>query len=74
MNKEDKQDKKITKDMTFAEALKIDEKAGEVFLQEGMHCVGCPMAMMETIEDGCKGHGLDPDKIVKKVNKELNKE
>ncbi len=29
------------------------------------------MAMQETIEQGCIAHGLDPDEIVKLLNKKL---
>jgi hydroxylamine reductase len=65
--------KKITKDMSFADILNKYPKAGEILMGEGLHCIGCPMAMMETLEEGCKAHGLDPDKIVKKLNKEIGK-
>ena len=65
----DNKGKKITKDMNFAEALEKYPETGDMFLEEGMHCVGCPMSRMETIEEGCEGHNLDPDKIVEKKNK-----
>jgi hybrid cluster-associated redox disulfide protein len=64
---------KITKKMTFAEVLQKYPETAEVFINEGMHCVGCPAAGMETIEQGCKAHGLKPEKIVEKINKKLEK-
>tara|TARA_Y100000310_G_scaffold306787_1_gene348253 strand:- start:18192 stop:18389 length:198 start_codon:yes stop_codon:yes gene_type:complete len=60
---------KITKKMSFAEVLEKNPKASEILLQKGMHCMGCPMSQMESLEDGCMSHGLDPDKIVKELNK-----
>ena len=60
---------KITKDMTFSEILEKRPEAGEVLLEAGMHCMGCPMAQMETLEDGCKSHGIDVKDILKKLEK-----
>ncbi|MBU4396811.1 DUF1858 domain-containing protein, partial [Patescibacteria group bacterium] len=38
----------------------------------GFHCVGCPMAGMESLEDGAKAHGMN-EKELKKMTGELNK-
>ena len=46
-----------------------NEKAAKIFFESGMSCLGCPMAMQETIEDGCNAHGIDADKVLKKLNK-----
>lgn len=32
-----------------------------VFLDFKTHCVGCPFAAFQTIEDACREHGLDRD-------------
>ena len=61
--------KKLNKGMTFAEILKNDPKAAEALINEGMHCVGCPMSMYETLEQGAKAHGIDSNKLIKKLNK-----
>jgi len=53
--------------------LKKYPEAAEIFIQEGLHCIGCPFAMMETIEDGCKAHNINPDKLVEKINKAIKK-
>jgi len=37
-----------------------------------MHCIGCPAAAMETLEEGCLAHGMDKkqiDNLIKKLNK-----
>mgnify|MGYP001443765245 CR=1 FL=1 len=60
--------KNITKDMTFAEIFQIDREAGFKLAERGMFCGGCPMAQMETLEDGAKVHGVDVDKLVKELN------
>jgi hydroxylamine reductase len=60
---------KITKEMSFAEIMEKNPKASEILLKKGMHCVGCPMSQMESLNDGCISHGLDPEKVAKELNK-----
>ncbi len=63
----------ITKGMTFKEVIDKYPKTIDVFLEEGLHCVGCPIAGQETIEQGCKVHGIDAEKLIKKLNKVIRK-
>ena len=63
--------KKIDKNMNFAEIMKKYPEAVETLLKQGMHCIGCPMAMQETLEQGALAHGLDPDELIKELNKKL---
>ena len=44
--------KKIAKDMTFAELMEAFPKAAKKLAEKGMFCCGCPMAMQETLEQG----------------------
>jgi hybrid cluster-associated redox disulfide protein len=30
-----------------------------VFLNHGMHCVGCPIACFHTVDDACREHKVD---------------
>ena len=62
---------KITKTMSFAEIMEKHPKAEKVLLEKGMHCIGCPMSQMESLEDGCKAHGIDPVKVVEELNEKL---
>ena len=62
---------KITKKMTFAEIMQKHPEASEILLEKGMHCIECPMAMQESLEDGAKAHGLNADEIVEEINKKL---
>jgi hybrid cluster-associated redox disulfide protein len=59
---------KITKKMSFAEIIQKNPKAAEILFENGMHCIGCAMAINETLEQGAIAHGIDPDKIVKEIN------
>ncbi|MFH0808764.1 MAG: DUF1858 domain-containing protein [archaeon] len=59
---------KITKDMTFAEIMELDEKAGKKLAERGLFCGGCPMAAFETLENGARAHGVDTDELVKELN------
>lgn len=59
---------KITKDMYVGEVLDIDPELGKFFFEIGMHCLGCPSARGETIEQACAVHGEDPDALVEKLN------
>jgi len=61
----------ITKDTQISEILRYREDLIEDLLQLGLGCVGCPMAQMETIEQGLKAHGAS-DKEVEEVIKKLN--
>jgi len=60
--------KKITKDMTFGELLSKHPEAAEKLAEQGLFCGGCPMAQMESIEDGAKAHGVDVEKLIKDLN------
>ncbi|NPE26795.1 DUF1858 domain-containing protein [Methanococcoides sp. SA1] len=60
--------KKITKDMTFAEIMELDKKAGKKLADRGLFCGGCPMAAFESLENGAAAHGVDADELVKELN------
>ena len=59
---------KITKDMTIGELMMTDRGAAMVLMQNGMHCVGCPSAAGETLEEASLVHGMDIDKLLKDIN------
>ena len=67
--------KTVTKDMIIREVLSIDPGCAEFLLNVGMHCLGCPSASGETLEQACMVHGADADKLVADINEYLaNKE
>ncbi len=63
-----KKNKKITKDMTFAEIMELDREAGKKLAERGLFCGGCPMAAFETLENGARAHGVNVSELVKELN------
>ncbi|NLV35750.1 MAG: DUF1858 domain-containing protein [Clostridiaceae bacterium] len=59
---------RVTKDMIISDILKLDKGTVPILLNIGMHCLGCPSASGESLEDACAIHGIDVDKIVKELN------
>jgi hybrid cluster-associated redox disulfide protein len=59
---------KITPDMIISEVLSMDRGTAPIFLNNGMHCLGCPSSSGESIEDACAIHGIDAQKLVKELN------
>jgi len=64
--------KKITKKTKLNEIVQENPKAIEILFGAGLSCVGCPMAQQETLEDGCKAHGMN-DKDINEILRKLNK-
>jgi len=62
----------VDKSMTFAEIMEKNPEAAWILMKKGMHCMGCAMASGETLEQGAIIHGIDPDKLVKEINKKLS--
>ncbi len=59
----------FTKDMTVAQVLRANPKTASVFMAYGMHCLSCPGATGETIEQAAMVHGFDANKILEDLNK-----
>lgn len=62
----------VTKDMNIGEILDNARETVPFFLEMGMHCLGCPSARGETLEQACMVHGVDADELVEKINKFLS--
>lgn len=58
----------ITKDTIIGDILDEDFEVAPFFLEMGMHCLGCPSARGESVEEACSVHGVDPDELVAKLN------
>ena len=58
----------ITKDTIIMDVLAIDDGTAEFFFEIGMHCLGCPSASGESIEQAAAVHGVDADALVEKIN------
>lgn len=62
----------VTKETKIGELLQLDTDVSPILLSIGMHCLGCPSAQMETIEEAAAVHGVDVDELVKALNDKIN--
>lgn len=60
---------KITKEMSIAEVLRINRMTAPIFMQYGMHCLSCPHATAESLEEAGAVHGIDVDELIADLNK-----
>lgn len=58
----------VTRKTNLGEILDTDPSTAVYFMEIGMHCLGCPSARGENIEQACMVHGVDPDALVEKLN------
>ena len=58
----------VEKTMSLGEVLRADQGSARIFMEFGMHCLGCPHATMESIEDACAAHGANADELVHQLN------
>lgn len=68
-----KKSSRITKEMTIGDIIKEYPKTTFVFIDYGLHCVGCPLAQNDTIEEAAKLHRLDLKKFLEDLNKAVKK-
>lgn len=61
----------ISKDMIIAEIISIDTNIIPILMESGMHCVGCPSAQGESLEEASLVHGIDADELTEKINEYL---
>ena len=62
----------VTKEMTIGQIIMIDQGIIAILLNYGMHCIGCPSAQGESLEEACMVHGLDVDPLVDEINEYLS--
>jgi len=58
----------ITKDMTFAQVMRMHPDVIKVFAKYNLGCIGCMGAQAESLEQGCSAHGLNVDEVLKDLN------
>lgn len=57
----------ITKEMTIGEIIRINPDVMPVLLNAGMHCIGCPSAQGESLEEAAMVHGLNIDELMEQI-------
>jgi hybrid cluster-associated redox disulfide protein len=58
--------------MTIQEVVESNPETIRVFMEHGLHCIGCAVARFENIEQGAMAHGIDVDTLIKDLNSNLN--
>ena len=59
---------KVTKDMIIGDILRLDMNVAPILMSAGLHCLGCPSAQGETLEEAGMVHGMDVDHLVDEIN------
>ena len=62
----------ITRNTIIGDMLDMDSSTAPLFLEIGMHCLGCPASRGETLEQACLVHGVNPDDLIAKLNAHIN--
>ena len=57
----------VTKEMTIGEILRTNPNVAPVLLEAGMHCLGCPSAQGESLEEAAMVHGMDIDALMEQI-------
>ena len=58
----------VTKETIIGDLLDKEPGCAKFFFAIGMHCLGCPSARGESIEQACAVHGTDADELIAKIN------
>jgi len=62
---------KITSKMTIGEVAQKYPRSIFVFLDFGLHCVGCQAAAGETISEACRSHRINLKDFLNALNKSI---
>ena len=65
---------KAVKEMLIGDLLRLGEGIAPILMRSGMHCVGCPSAQGESLEQACEVHGMEVEGLVEEINLYLEKE
>lgn len=57
----------ITKDMTIGQILGMNPEVAPILMEAGMHCLGCPSAQGESLEEAAMVHGMNIDELMEKI-------
>ena len=58
----------ITMKTTIGEVMRMSRDVAPIFMSYGMFCLYCPHGAMESIADACKGHGVNAEELLAKLN------
>jgi hybrid cluster-associated redox disulfide protein len=58
----------VSKDMKIIDILRLNNGTANIFLQHGLHCLGCPSANGESLKDACLAHAINADELIGELN------
>lgn len=58
----------FTLDMKLKDIMAANPKTVEAMQELGLHCLGCPFSVNETLLNAAQMHKLDPEELLEKVN------
>ncbi len=67
--------RKVSKTQTMGQILygedmqqEADKGVVQILLNAGMHCLGCPSHLFESLEEACMVHGIDSTALENELN------
>ena len=61
----------VNKEMSIMQVLQINRNTAPIFMQFGMHCLGCPASRAESLEDACAVHGIPAEQVIEAINNKI---
>ena len=58
----------VSKDMMISDIIQLDQGTIPLLMEAGMHCIGCPSAQGESLEEAAMVHMIDVDNLVETLN------
>ena len=58
----------VDKTMNIREVLELDPGTARIMMGYGLHCLGCPHATAESLEQAGIVHGIEVDKMIYDLN------
>ena len=67
-----REERYVSREMKTAELLKKYPEVREVFMENGMFCMGCVCAEAETLEEALAIHCMDIDAVIDLLNERIS--
>lgn len=61
----------VDKSMNIRQVLELDPGTARIMMGFGLHCLGCPHATAESLEQAGMVHGINIDEMVHQLNEYL---
>lgn len=58
----------VDKTMNIRQVLELDRGTARIMMSFGLHCLGCPHATAESLEEAGAVHGINVDEMVHQLN------